>query len=596
MDSKIKNKIRISDLLNFAGKQKPLIYLSCVLSALSAVFMLMPFMSIYFAIKEVITLMPNLDELDLDKLKLYGVSAVIVAVIGFILYYFSLVCSHLTAFKIAQNMKSKVIHHLTTLPLGYFKKHSSGKIRKIIEENTSQTEMFIAHQLPDVVGSMVTPVIIIIMLLYFDIRLGLVSLCVIVLGFLCQMSMMGGKKNQMSLTKYQNALENMNTEAVEYVRGIAVVKTFGQTMFTFKNFTKAIIEYKDFVLSYTLYCKRPMVMFVTIINSSFFLLIPVGILLSKSTTNYKEFLLSLIFYLIFTPACSVMLTKMMYAASYQMVALEAVKRINSILEVKPLKTTTKAKMPKNNTIKFENVTFRYEGLNHDVLKNVSFVVEEGGITALVGESGGGKSTIASLIPRFWDIENGSIKIGDTDVRDIASDVLANIISYSFQDSKVFKDSIYNNVLMSKPNAREEEVMKALRLAQCSDIIEKLEKGVHTVIGEKGIYLSGGETQRIALARAILKDSPIIILDEATAFADPENEYKIHLAFKELAKNKTVIIIAHRLTSIIHVDNILLVDDGTIKEQGSHKELLGMNGIYASMWNDYQLSVDWNIGK
>lgn len=590
-----KNKVGMSDLFNFAGKYKPLIYLSCILSALSAVFMLMPFMSIYFTIKEVITLMPNLDELNLDKLKLYGVSAVIVAVIGFILYFFSLVCSHLTAFKIEENMKSRVIHHLTTVPLGYFKKNSSGKIRKIIEDNTIQTEMFIAHQLPDAVGSMVTPVIMLIMLFIFDIRLGLVSLSVIIIGFLCQLSMMGGKKNQGFLTKYQDALEKMNTEAVEYVRGIAVVKTFGQTIFTFKNFTKAITEYKDFALSYALYCKRPMVMFVTVINSSFFLLIPIGILLSKSTTNYKEFLLSLIFYLIFTPACAVMLTKIMYATSYQMIALEAVKRINSILEVKPLEITKNPKIPKNNTIKFKDVTFRYENLDSDVLKNVSFVVKEGGITALVGVSGGGKSTIASLIPRFWDIESGSIKIGDVDIRDISPEVLSNIISYSFQDSKVFKDSIYNNVLMSKPNATEEEVMNSLKLAQCSDIIEKLENGVHTVIGKKGIYLSGGEMQRIALARSILKDSSIIILDEATAFADPENEYKIHLAFKELAKNKTVIIIAHRLTSIIHVDNILLVEDGTIKEQGSHKELLEINGIYASMWNDYQLSVDWDIG-
>jgi len=590
-----KNKVGISDLFNFAGKYKPLIYLSCVLSALSAIFMLMPFMSIYFTIKEVITLMPNLDELNLDKLKLYGVSAVIVAVIGFILYFFSLVCSHLTAFKIEENMKSRVIHHLTTVPLGYFKKNSSGKIRKIIEDNTIQTEMFIAHQLPDAVGSMVTPVIMLIMLFIFDIRLGLVSLSVIIIGFLCQLSMMGGKKNQGFLTKYQDALEKMNTEAVEYVRGIAVIKTFGQTIFTFKNFTKAITEYKDFALNYTLYCKRPMVMFVTVINSSFFLLIPIGILLSKSTTNYKEFLLSLIFYLIFTPACAVMLTKIMYATSYKMIAFEAVKRINSILEVKPLEITKNPKTPKNNTIKFENVTFRYEGLDSDVLKNVSFVVKESGITALVGVSGGGKSTIASLIPRFWDIESGSIKIGDVDIRDISPEVLSNIISYSFQDSKVFKDSIYNNVLMSKPSATEEEVMKSLRLAQCDDIIEKLGNGVHTVIGKKGVYLSGGEMQRITLARSILKDSSIIILDEATAFADPENEYKIHLAFKELAKNKTVIIIAHRLTSIIHVDNILLVDDGTIKEQGSHKELLEINGIYASMWNDYQLSVDWDIG-
>ena len=594
-----KEKLGFSRLMELTGKLKILLIFGCILSAIGSVLTLGPFVYIYFIIKEILIVNGNISLVNTGLVISYGWLALFYAISGILVTFAALMCTHVVAFKTIKNVRYDLLKHLAELPLGFHTLNPSGKIRKIVETNTLQLEDFIAHRLPDLVGSMVTPVAILILLLYFDWVLGIICLIPLIAGFTIQYSIMK-RSSQEFLEVYQNSLEDMNNSAVEYVRGISVVKVFGQTIYSFKNFYDSIIRYKDFVLKYALSMEKSMSLFVTIINGAFFLLVPAGIILSSYATNYESFVLSFIFYAIFAPVTASMLMKIMYTASDQMMVSESLKKIDALFKEKPLKESENPQTPENNNIMFNNVSFSYSSQDQNkeemALEDISFKVDEGKVIALVGPSGGGKTTIANLIPRFWDVNNGEITIGNVNVKEIAYSKLMDRMSIVFQDVYLFKDSILNNIKFPKPDASREEVLEAARLAQCEDILEKLSDGIDTVIGTKGVYLSGGEKQRIALARAILKDAPIILFDEATAFADPENEHKIQLAFEELTKNKTVIMIAHRLSSIKNVDEILVLKKGKIIEKGNHDELLKNEGLYAKMWKEYQLGLSWDVGK
>ena len=578
-------------LMGYAGKHKILTYLSLVFSAISGVLAIMPFVYIYFIIRDVVQVAPDFSKA--TNLVFYGWMAVMFAILSIIVYIGALMCSHIAAFRIAGNMRIKATEHLTTIPVGEIEEEGSGKLRKIILDSSSATETYLAHQLPDMAQAMLMPIAIIVILFIFDYRLGLVSLVPIILGFLCMFKMVGPKMKK-DMAEYQNAMESMNNEGVEYVRGIPIVKTFNQSIHTFKRFKGAIDNYSHFCISYTKRCRGPMIAFEICVNSVFAFLIAMALIMAGVKATDQTFILNLIFYIVFTPIISTTLLRVMYMSENTMIVEDALKRVDSILSIEPLKETDNPLVPNGDEIRFDNVFFKYKNKENYALNGVSFVAKENSITALVGPSGGGKSTIASLINRFYDVEKGSISIGGVDVRNIAKEKLMDEISYVFQDSKLLKTTILENVKMGKKDASLEEVKEALRLAQCDDIIAKLPDGLNTVIGAKGTYLSGGEMQRISLARAILKNSNIIVLDEATAFADPENEYLIQKAFQNLSKNKTVIMIAHRLSTIKNADKILVVSDGKIVEEGTHESLIKENGIYTNMWNDYQKSIKWRV--
>ena len=589
-----KKKTGISRLLEFGGRYRWMTVVACILSGLSSVLMLCPFLCIWLVLRDVLAALPDLSTVDVEAMTLYGWAALGLAVGGFLLYSLALLFSHLGAFHTAKNMQSQILHHLASLPLGFFSQNSSGKLRKIIHENTAQTENFLAHQLPDMTGSAVTAVTMLVMLLFFDWRLGGLSILLLIAGFMVQM-LMTSEKSMSYMRKYQDASEQMNNEAVEYVRGIPVVKVFQQTIYSFKSFYAAIMYYKDNVTEYALSCQGPMVAFNVIINASFAVLIPAGILLI-GPEQYSEFLLDLIFYILFTSGSAGILNKILFSGTYRMMAQEAVRRVDSLLAEASVVEDALTRIPDRNDVEFRDVTFTYPGTKAPALFHLSFQVPEGKTVALVGASGSGKTTAATLIPRFWDVQEGAVCIGGVPVSQIPKQELMNRIAFVFQDSQLLKASILENVRASRPDATREQVVEALRSAQCDDILEKLPKGVDTVLGTKGVYLSGGEQQRIALARAILKDAPIVLLDEATAFADPENEHKIQMAFERLTQGKTVLMIAHRLPTIQNADEILVLEQGTAAERGTHDSLMARNGIYASMWRDYQTSVAWNIGK
>ena len=589
-----KKKSGILRLLEFGGGCRYLTVIACILSGISSILMLCPFLCFWMVLRDVLAALPDLSMVNVQVISNYGWMALALAICGFIFYAAALLFSHLAAFHTAKNMQSLILHHLSALPLGFFSQNSSGKIRKIINENTSQTENFLAHQLPDMAGSAVTAVTMLIMLLFFDWRLGGLCVVLLVAGFAVQM-LMTNEKSMSYMRQYQDASEQMNNEAVEYVRGIPVVKVFQQTIYSFKNFYAAIMHYKDNVTEYALSCQGPMVAFNVIINASFAVLIPAGILLIRPE-NYKSFLLDLVFYMMFTSGSAGILNKILFSGTYRMMAEEAVRRIDLLLDEVPVKETILAQIPEHNDVEFKNVTFTYPGSEFPALSHLNLHVQEGKTVALVGKSGSGKTTAATLIPRFWDPQEGVVCIGGVPVTEVAKKDLMNRIAFVFQDTRLLKASILENMRAARPDATREQVLNALHNAQCDDIIEKFPKGIDTILGTKGIYLSGGEKQRIALARAILKDAPIILLDEATAFADPENEYKIQRAFEHLTRGKTVLMIAHRLPAIQNADEILVLNKGTVVECGTHNDLMAQRGIYANMWKDYQTSIAWNIGK
>ena len=588
----MKKQSNLSRLLEIAGSHKYLTYASWVLSAISALIALVPFYYIWKMIKEVLEVAPNFGQA--QNLTGNGWMAVLFAVIAVLVYIAGLMCSHLGAFRIATNLRIQTMEHIVRLPLGFTESFGSGKLRKIVNESTAATETYLAHQLPDKAGAVATPVGLLLLLVVFDWKLGLLSLVPVVLAFLI-MGAMTGQRMKDKMTEYQNALEEMSSEAVEYVRGIPVVKTFGQSVFSFKRFQTSIKKYEKWTIAYTKELMWPMVGFTTLINAIFAVLIGAAYWFGGAGGD-PEVLINLLFYIIITPVLTVTLGKIMYGGENQMIVEDALKRTDGILSRNPLPEAEKEQNIKDHSIALQNVSFRYENAGRDALHQINLDIKEGEHVAFVGPSGGGKTTLASLIARFYDTTEGKVCIGGVDVKDIPSAQLMNMVSFVFQDSKLLKMSIYDNVRMGKKDATREEVMEALKNAQCEDIIAKLPDGVDTVIGSQGTYVSGGEAQRLSVARAMLKNAPILILDEATAFADPDNEAKVRQAFTKLSAGKTVIMIAHRLSSVVDADRICVLKDGGIVEQGNHEILLGQNGLYAHMWEEYNKSVSWKVGK
>ena len=587
----MKKQSNLSRLMGYAGNYRYFTYASWVLSAVSALVALVPFVYIWKILRDVLNAAP--DYAQAVNIPHYGWMAVLFAVLAYIIYIAALMCSHLSAFRVATNLRLEVSEHLATLPLGFTETFGSGKLRKIIHESTGAAETFLAHQLPDKYNAMATPIGLLVLLLVFDWRLGLLSLVPVALGFVI-MSAMTGRRMADKMRQYGNALESMSNEAVEYVRGIPVVKTFGQSVFSFKKFKATIDEYEKWVIAYTKELRMPMMLYTAAINGVFAFLIVGGLLFTRNGVT-SEFLLNLLFYIIITPVISLTLTRIMYMSENELVVADALARVDSVLDAEPVPENDHPRHPKDASVSLKDVHFSYDGKT-DVIKGVSLKIQPGQMVAFVGPSGGGKSTLANLICRFFDVQSGSVRVGEADVRDIPKEELMDTISFVFQNSRLLKGSILDNVRLGRAQATEAEVLAALKAAQCMDIVEKFPAGIHTVIGTKGVYLSGGEQQRIAIARAMLKNAPILILDEATAFADPDNEAKVQAAFAQLAKGKTVLMIAHRLSTVANADCIYVVQDGQIVESGTKDELCAQNGLFARMWQEYQASVQWKVAK
>ena len=587
----MKKQSDLSRLMGYAGNYRYFTYASWVLSAVSALVALVPFVYIWKILRDVLNAAP--DYAQAVNIPHYGWMAVLFAVLAYIIYIAALMCSHLSAFRVATNLRLEVSEHLATLPLGFTETFGSGKLRKIIHESTGAAETFLAHQLPDKYNAMATPIGLLVLLLVFDWRLGLLSLVPVALGFVI-MSAMTGRRMADKMRQYGNALESMSNEAVEYVRGIPVVKTFGQSVFSFKKFKATIDEYEKWVIAYTKELRMPMMLYTAAINGVFAFLIVGGLLFTRNGVT-SEFLLNLLFYIIITPVISLTLTRIMYMSENELVVADALARVDSVLDAEPVPENDHPRHPKDASVSLKDVHFSYDGKT-DVIKGVSLKIQPGQMVAFVGPSGGGKSTLANLICRFFDVQSGSVRVGGADVRDIPKEELMDTISFVFQNSRLLKGSILDNVRLGRAQATEAEVLAALKAAQCMDIVEKFPEGIHTVIGTKGVYLSGGEQQRIAIARAMLKNAPILILDEATAFADPDNEAKVQAAFAQLAKGKTVLMIAHRLSTVANADCIYVVQDGQIVESGTKDELCAQNGLFARMWQEYQASVQWKVAK
>lgn len=587
----MKKQSTLSKLFVYAGKFRYLTIVSWILAVISAWIALVPFYYIWKIMKEVLWAAPDFEKA--THLKEYGWDAVGFALLSMLIYILALMCSHLAAFRVQANIRTSLMRHILTLPMGFLDKDGTGKIRKIVNESSAATETYLAHQLPDRAAAVATPVGLLVLLLTFDYRLGLLSLIPVVAAFAI-MGTMTGQRMKKKMEEYQNALEEMSSEAVEYVRGIPVVKTFGQSVFSFKRFRESIRKYEKWTIAYTKELRGPMTAYMTIINAVFAVLIASAFFFG-GTGSDDTFLLNLLFYIIITPIITVTLNKIMYSSEDQLVVEDAISRIEGILEYKPLPEPENAQKPENTSIVFDNVSFRYEDAARDALQHINLTIKPGEHVAFVGPSGGGKTTLASLVARFFDTTEGRILIGEKDVREISSKQLMNMVSFVFQDSRLLKISILENVRMGRKDATREEVLQALKDAQCEDIIAKLPDGIDTVIGSKGTYVSGGEAQCLAIARAMLKNAPILILDEATAFADPDNEAKVQEAFSRLSKGKTVIMIAHRLSSIVDSDRICVLKDGSIAEEGTHEALLEKDGLYAHMWEEYNKSVHWKVG-
>lgn len=590
-----KKKGSIMTLLDYAGNYKVLTFIGLVLSAISMLCSIVPYVCIWLVARDLIGAMP--DYLYVQNLEMYGWVAFGFAIIGIIFYFIGLLCTHLSAFRTAENIRKIGMNHIMKAPLGYFDNNASGLIRGRLDSGANDTETLLAHNLADIVGTIVLFIGMVILMFVFDWRMGLACLLSAVISILMMFSMMGGK-NAKIMAEYQAAQDKMTKAGTEYVRGIPVVKIFQQTVYSFKSFQQAIEEYSDKAEYYQgKVCRVPQSINLTFTEGAFIFLIPVVILLIPEALNggqFHELVTNFIFYAVFSAIISTALAKIMFASSGIMLANTALSRIDMVMKAPILEKCINPQMPKDNSVAFKDVSFTYQGSNIPALSHVSFQVESGQTIALVGPSGGGKTTAASLIPRFWDVDEGIVEVGHVNVKNIDQHVLMNQVAFVFQNTQLFKTSILNNVKIANPQAPDEDVIKALQAARCQDIIEKLPDGVHTQIGKEGTYLSGGEQQRIALARAILKNAPIVVLDEATAFADPENEVLIQKALSVLCQDKTVIMIAHRLSTVVNADKIIVLKDGKIIEEGRHKELLNKEGLYHKMWNNYNQSVKWKI--
>ena len=587
----MKKSSDLSRLLGYAGGRRVLTYLSWVLSAVSALVALVPFWYIWRILKEVLETAP--DFAAAIHILPWGWRAVGFAVLSVLLYIAGLMCSHLAAFRIATNLRLALTEHIARLPLGQIQVSGSGKLRRTIADTAGAAETFLAHQLPDQYRAMATVAGLLVLLLAFDWRLGLLSLLPVALGFAC-MSAMTGKSMQEKMTEYQNALADMSNQAVEYVRGIPVVKTFGQTVFSFQKFKDTIDNYQHWTIAYTKQLRGPMTAYTLAVNSVFVFLIVGGFWLSGKGVT-AALLLDLLFYIIITPVISLTLSKLMLMSENTMLVTDALKRMDAVLNAPALSRPARPQSPKDSAVVFDHVTFRYDGTKN-ALEDISLTIGAGETAALVGPSGGGKSTLASLAARFFDPTSGTVSIGGVNVKDMDPGQLMDTVSFVLQNSRLIKASILDNVRLGRPDASEDQVMAALEQAQCMDIIEKFPQGVHTVIGSQGVYLSGGEMQRIAIARAILKDAPVLILDEATAFADPDNERKVQAALTRLAQGRTVLMIAHRLSTVTGADKIFVLEEGRLVQQGSFAQLSQIPGLFGRMWNEYQQSVAWNVAK
>ncbi|MDF2804222.1 MAG: Xenobiotic-transporting ATPase [Anaerocolumna sp.] len=589
-------KTGMARLLELAATKKPLVISSVILSALASIASFVPYIAIYYIIRDIMEVYPNISEIDGGKILQYGWIAFGGIIGNILLYFVALMCSHLAAFGTLYELKVNFASHLAKLPLGFHLMTGSGKLRKIMDENIEKIEGFIAHQLPDIVAAFVAPIVMIIILISVDFRFGLAALFGIIVAFVLEFRGYANDGAKLMMNKYQDSLEDMNNASVEYIRGITVVKAFKQTVYSFRRLHETIKNYTELVIPYTLSWENYMTGFTTLVNNIYLFILPIGILIGIGTKDYKSFAITFLFYLIFVPSVSSIMMKIMYVSTNSMQIINGVERMDAILNTKPLMATNNPKTSNNSDITFNEVSFSYGDDSIKALDKVSFQAKGGQITAVVGPSGGGKSTIAHLIPRFFDVSKGSIKIGGVDIRDMELSYLMDKVSFVFQDVFLFKQSIIDNIRIGNLSATDEQVINAAKAAQCHEFIEKLPQGYHTVIGTQGVHLSGGERQRLVIARAIVKDAPIIVLDEATAFADPENEYLIQKAFEKLISKKTVIIIAHRLSTIRNANNILVMDKGVLLEQGDHETLIAKGGKYFSMWEMYTKSLDWKMGK
>lgn len=574
------------------GKRKVLLPAAMLLSALSALAGMLPYILIWLIVRE---LLEHGEITSSGNVVTYAWWAAGMAVASIVLYFAALMSSHLAAFRVESNLRKEAMRQIVRMPLGFFDINTSGRIRKIIDDNAGVTHSFLAHQLPDLAATFLVPLVAAILIFVFDWILGLACIVPVIIAMLVMGFMMNAEGRQF-MKSYMTSLEEMNTEAVEYVRGIPVVKVFQQTIYSFKNFHRCIMNYNKMVFGYTRMWEKPMSLYTVIINGFVFFLAPLAILLIGYSGNYASVLLNFFLFVLITPVFSQSIMKSMYLNQALGQASEAIGRLENLVAYEHLTVVAHPQPVKEFSIQFEKVSFSYPGSNQKAVDDVSFTIPQGNTVALVGASGGGKTTIARLVPRFWEATEGKVLIGGINVREIAPEELMKYISFVFQNTKLFKTSLLENIKYGNPDATMEEVERAVDMAQCREIINKLPLGLNTKIGTEGTYLSGGEQQRIVLARAILKNAPIIVLDEATAFADPENEHLIQQALKELTKGKTVLMIAHRLSSITDADNILVIDKGKIAEQGTHANLLGKQGIYYHMWNEYQQSVRWTIGK
>ena len=633
----------IKRLLSYAGNRKGFLSLSLVLSGLSALVGFMPYIMVFFVMRDVISAIAAKEAVNAAALAGYGLWAVGSAAAGFVLYYAALMLSHAAAFTIQENLSILMTEALAELPIGWHITHVSGKVRKIFEKNVNQLETLIAHNLPDTAQNMVSPFAILALMLVFDWRLGLVSLLPLVLAFVLQMLLMRISTNSGFMQKYEDALEQMNNAGTEYVRGISVIKTFNQSVYYFKNFYTSIMNYKEFVHKYSMSWENGYSIFLALIKAGFLFLLPAALLMAGAATLDPHFFYSFVFYLAFAPVTYTMLVKIMYANSFHQRSNDALNRIEDILQTPLTQEPEQSVLPKTYGIEFKDVVFSYkteaetvktagaveseaaekngadtaetsrsagvtaigaaethstdtvmQAKSRTAVNGISLTIPEHSLTALVGPSGGGKTTLVNLLGRFWELDSGSISIGGVDIRDIKTSDLLHIIGFVFQENKLFKESILENIRYGKKDASREEVMEALRKAECMDIIEKLPAGIDTIYGTKGTYVSGGEAQRLAIARALLQDAPVIVLDEATAFADAENEYKIKKTFDVLLKDKTVIMIAHRLSSVVNADKICVINEGKIAEEGTHNELLERKGLYAGMWDNFQKGIEWKV--
>lgn len=571
----------------YAGSYRYVIVLGRALAALSALVGMVPYYDLWRIIKVAVS------GENLSQISGLAWQAVGIMILSMLMYVGALMCTHVSAFRVQANLRTRLMKHIVTLPLGVFDQSGTGKIRRIVNESSAATETYIAHNLADKAVASATPVGLVVLMLAFDWRIGLICLIPAIIGFLFMMGMMG-KEMQEKMREYQNALEVMSSEATEYVRGIPVVKTFGQTVFSFKRFKNALDDYEKWCVSYTISLRKSMMGFMTGINAIFVALVFARFIFARNGVT-SDLILNMMYYIIITPLLTVTLTKIAYAGEQEMQVIDSIKRIDGILNIQPLSETDQAKQPKDYSVELKNIRYRYPDAENDAIHNLSLSIPSGQHVAFVGPSGGGKTTTAALIARFFDVQEGTIEIGGVNVKDIPQNTLMKMVSFVFQDNKLLKGTILDNVRLAKPEATDAEVMEALKKAQCMDIIKKLPDGIHTVIGTKGTYLSGGEQQRIAIARAVLKNAPILILDEATAFADPDNEAMVQKAFEELSVGKTLIMIAHRLTTVADADRIFVLKDGTCAESGSHKELMEQNGLYKEMFEEYTRSIEWKVG-